>query len=69
MANEKQLYVERRNDGKYTVKWGNAHRASAVTETQRQAIERAKELNPGYKLHIERVRDTKNGGRDKFRRE
>jgi uncharacterized protein YdaT len=68
MANENKIYIERRQDGKYTVSRGNAERASAVTDTQRQAIDRAKELNPGHRPDVERVRNTDKGGRDKWRK-
>jgi hypothetical protein len=68
MANENQIYIERRDDGTYAVRRGNSQRASAVTDTQKQAIDRAKELNPGHPLHVERVRDTDKGSRDKWRK-
>jgi hypothetical protein len=68
MANENKLYIEQRPDGRYAVRWGNAERASAVTNTKRQAIERAKELNPGHRPDVERVRNTDKGGRDKWRK-
>jgi|tagenome__1003787_1003787.scaffolds.fasta_scaffold20972972_3 hypothetical protein len=62
------LFVERRPQGDYAVKKANAERASAVAPTQKEAIERARELNPGVAPHVERVRDTKGGGRDKWRK-
>jgi hypothetical protein len=68
MANENRIYVERRDDRRYAVRWGNSERASAIVNTQKQAIERARELNPGYAPHVERVRDTNKGGRDKWRK-
>jgi hypothetical protein len=68
IAGEVKVYVERRVDGRYAVRWSNAKRASAITDTQKQAIERARELNPGYPPHVERVRDMDKGGRDKWRK-
>ncbi len=68
MANENKLYIERRDDGIYTVRRGNSQRASAVRDTQREAIERAKELNPGHRPDVERVLNTDKGGRDKWRK-
>jgi uncharacterized protein YdaT len=62
------VYVERRDDGKYAVKREGAERASAITDTQKQAIERAKEIAPGTRPDVERVRDTDAGGRDKWRK-
>jgi hypothetical protein len=41
---------------------------SEVLPTQREAIQRAKELNPGKAPLVERVRDTARGGRDKWRK-
>ena len=63
-----QLYVERREQGDYAVRKGNAQRASAVLPTQAEAIERAKQLNPNGRPVVERVRNTTAGGRDKWRR-
>jgi len=65
---DKRLYVERRPEGDYAVRRADAQRASAVEPTQKQAIDKARELNPGVAPHVERVRDTSVGGRDKWRR-
>lgn len=66
--NKDQFYVERRDAGDYAVRRGGADRASAVEPTQREAIERAKQINPSAPIHVERVRDTDVGGRDKWRK-
>lgn len=68
MANKDQLFVERRQQGDYAVRRGGAERASDVLPTQKEAIERAKELNPGSYPLVERVRNTETGGRDKWRK-
>ena len=60
-------YVERRDDGTYAVRKPNSERASIVTDTQREAIDAAKEMTNGP-VHVERVRDTNRGSRDKWRR-
>ncbi|HZV33073.1 MAG TPA: DUF2188 domain-containing protein [Verrucomicrobiae bacterium] len=65
---DKRIYVERRNEGDYAVRRPGAERASAVESTQSQAIERARELNPGVAPHVERVRNTNVGHRDKWRK-
>ena len=65
---DKRIYVERRDEGDYAVRKAGSDRASAVEPTQKEAIERARELNPGVAPHVERVRDTKAGGRDKWRK-
>lgn len=64
----KQIYVERRRDGDYAIRQGGAQRASAIEPTQAEAIERAREMHPGAAIHVERVRDTSVGGRDKRRK-
>jgi hypothetical protein len=67
MSNKK-IYVERRSEGDYAVRRAGSDRASAVELTQRAAIERARELEPGVSPHVERVRNTDVGGRDKWRK-
>lgn len=62
-----ELYVTRRPDGRYKLLRPNAERASAVTDTQRAAIERAKAIEPKAAVHIQRVRGNPPGP-DKFRR-
>jgi DNA-binding helix-hairpin-helix protein with protein kinase domain len=52
------LRVKKRDDGRYEVKKKGAKRASAVKDTQAQAIERAKELDPGRSPIAKRVRKT-----------
>ena len=65
---DKRIYVERRPEGDYAVRKPGAERASAVEPTQAEAIKRARELDPGAAPHVERVRDTSAGGRDKWRK-
>lgn len=66
--NRDQLYVERRNQGDYSIRRGGAERASAVEPTQKAAIGRAKEIEPNAPIHVERVRNTNVGRRDKWRK-
>jgi uncharacterized protein DUF2188 len=61
------LFVERRDDGKYAVRRANADRASAVLDTQKQAIERAQDMTDGPVV-AERVRHTGIGSPDKWRK-
>lgn len=61
------LFVERNGEGGYAVKRPHAQRASAIEPTQAKAIERAMEIDPKAAIHVERVRDTDRGGRDKWR--
>jgi hypothetical protein len=62
-----EYFIEQRDDGKYKVLKPDADRASAVTGTQKEAIERARELNPDAAIHVERVRNV-GPGRDKWRK-
>lgn len=63
-----ELYIERRSEGDYAVRRGGSDRASVTTPTQKAAIEKAEKLDPKAAIHVERVRDTKVGGRDKWRK-
>ena len=63
-----KLFVERRPEGDYAVRKPNSERASAVAPTQAEAIARAKELVPNAAIHVERVRNTEHGKRDKWRK-
>ncbi|EKS9793481.1 MULTISPECIES: DUF2188 domain-containing protein [Burkholderia] len=62
------LYIERREQGDYAVRKPGSERASAVEPTQERAIERARELNRDAAIHVERVRNTTGGQRDKWRK-
>ncbi len=66
--NNDQFYIERRDAGDYAVRRGGADRASAVEPTQHQAIDRARQIDKSAPIHVERVRDTNVGGRDKWRK-
>jgi len=68
MVAKDQLFVERRPQGDYAVRRGDAERASAVAPTQAQAIERAREINPDRAPLVERVRNTNVGSRDHWRK-
>lgn len=65
---KKEIFVERRPEGDYAVRRPNSQRASDVLPTQREAIERAKELNDGKAPLVERVRHTDKGSPDKWRK-
>jgi hypothetical protein len=65
---DKRIYVEQRPQGDYAVRRPNSERASDVKSTQREAIQRARELNNGVAPHVERVRNTKGGSPDKWRK-
>lgn len=67
MANS-GLYIERREQGDYAVRKPGSERASAILPTQVEAIERAREIDPDAAIHVERVRVTSVGGRDRWRK-
>lgn len=61
------LRVEQRPDGKFGVKRKGAKRASAITDTQKDAIVRAKELDPGKTPIAKRVRKSRAGKKGTWR--
>ena len=67
MPTDKHYFIEQTMDGRYAVRAKGSERASAVVGSQREAVARARELNPNDRPDVERVRDTKSGGRDKWR--
>ena len=64
---DNDYFIERNDDGKYKVLKPNADRASAIADTQKAAIHRAKQLNPDAAVHVERVRNV-GPGPDKWRK-
>ena len=60
------IYVEREEDGTYVATQNN--RVIASGDTQAQAVTRARRKEPDDPVLAERVRDTKRGSRDKWRR-
>lgn len=62
------VYVEQRPQGDYAVRKELSKRASAVEKTQAEAIEKAREMFPGVRPDVERVRHTKNGKPDQWRK-
>jgi hypothetical protein len=63
-----QFYIERRPEGDYAVRRGGAQRASAIEPSQADAIDRAREIDQDAPIHVERVRNTNVGSRDKWRK-
>lgn len=62
------VFIERRAEGDYAIRKGGAQRASAVEPTKAEAMERARRMSPDAPPHVERVRDTSKGARDKWRK-
>ena len=65
---DKKIFVERRPEGDYAGRKPNSKRASAVAPTQAEAIELARQMNPGVAPLVERVRFTTGGKPDKWRK-
>lgn len=65
---KKELYVERREERDYAIRRPDSERASDVCDTQAEAIERARDIDPNAAIHVERVRNTGRGSRDKWRK-
>jgi uncharacterized protein DUF2188 len=63
-----RLFVERRDQGDYAVRKPDPERVSDVRPTRAEAIDRARELNPGQAPLVERVRYTTGGKPDKLRK-
>jgi len=66
--NDDHFYIEQTPDGDYTASRGGAQRASAKEPTQGDAIARAKQIDPGAPIHVERVRHTNVGKPDQWRK-
>jgi len=67
MSTEKHYFVESNDDGRYAVRAKGSERASALFDTQAEAIAEAKRLNPADHPNVERVRKVDGGGPDKWR--
>ncbi len=66
---DKKLFIEKREqEGDYAIRKPNSDRASDILPTQKEAIERAKELDADATILVERVRHTEGGTPDKWRK-
>ena len=63
-----KFFIEQRAQGDFAIRKPNSQRASGTAETQKQAIAKARELNPNAEVHVERVRDIGTGARGKWRK-
>ena len=62
------VYVEQRPQGDHAVRQEHSKRASAVAPTQDKAIEKARDMFPGVRPDVERVRHTGKGKPDQWRK-
>jgi uncharacterized protein YdaT len=67
--NKNAFYVEPHKDGGYSVTKGGANRASDIKDTQKEAVQRAHQIDPNAPVHIARVRHTSKGDPDQYRKE
>jgi hypothetical protein len=67
MPTDEHYFIEQTDDGRFAVRAKGSERASALFETQQEAIAHAKKLNPDDHPDVERVRNTETGGRDQCR--
>lgn len=67
MSTGKHYFIEENADGKFAVRAKDGERASGLFNTQKEAEEHVRQLNPEDHPDIERVRDTATGGRDQWR--
>jgi hypothetical protein len=65
---KRELYVERREEGDYAIRRPGSDRSSDVRDNEAEAIDRARDIDPKAAIHVERVRNTNRGSRDKWRR-
>jgi hypothetical protein len=66
MTTDKHYFIEENDAGKFAVRARGSQRASGLRDTQKQAEELAKKLNPDDKPNVERVRNTKGGRLDQW---
>lgn len=62
------IFVERRASGRFAVIRNGSERASGVYSTQKEAVEKARDLRPNGTILVERVRPSADGGRDQWRK-
>ncbi len=62
------VIVQQTSDGQFGVKRQGARRVSSKRPTQKEAIERAQELEPNKSPLVRRVRNTSNGKAGAFRK-
>jgi hypothetical protein len=55
------------NEGKFAVRAKGSQKASRLADTQKEAEKMVRRFNPDDRPDVERVRNTKTGGRDQWR--
>ncbi len=67
MSTGKHYFIEQNADGTFAVRAKDSERASALFNTQQEAEQHVRSLNPDDKPDVERVRNVATGERDKWR--
>jgi hypothetical protein len=66
--NSKAFYVEPTDDGRFKFSRGGASRASGTADTQKDAIDDARDMDPDAAIHAARVRHLGGNHPDQFRK-
>jgi len=69
MSTGKHYFIEENSQGKFAIRAKGSTRASRLADTQKEAEKLVKQFNPEDRPDVERVRNTKGGGRDQWRSE
>lgn len=66
---DKRFFIEKREgEGVFAIRRPNSERASDILPTQKEAIERARQMDPSAAILVERVRRTDVGKPDQWRK-
>ena len=66
---DRRFFIEKREgEGDFAIRRPNSERASDILPTQKEAIERARQMDPSAAILVERVRRTDVGKPDQWRK-
>lgn len=67
MSTGKHYFIEENENGKFAIRAKGSQRASRLADTQKEAERLVKQFNPEDHPDVERIRNTRAGGRDQWR--
>ena len=67
MSTGKHYFIEENENGKFAIRAKGSQRASRLADTQKGAERLVKQFNPEDHPDVERIRNTRAGGRDQWR--
>ncbi len=67
MSTGKHYFIEENEQGKFAVRAKDSSRASRLANSQEEAERLARQFNPADRPDVERVRNVRTGGRDRWR--